>query len=200
MMLIRIGFIVFILFLTGCQQKSEKHLQEARLNYLVGQVIVNNQAGKIGQNLPEGSTITTGDESLAEIKIGLYSGTQLREQSDAQIVLTQSGYEIIATRGAMLNLVRKGQTYLHRGPVAVIAVRGTIFYVNCYNDSVQYICTCNGTIGISDGNGADKLISGTHHNPYLVTKSDTGIVFKPDVMKEHDDIEIFEFMYRTERI
>ncbi len=44
-----------------------------------------------------------------------------------------------------------------------------------------------------------KQVSATHHEPYIIRMTASGPVLEPAEMREHDDIQIFECMYRLER-
>ncbi len=187
---------VSILILFACQTEKQPDLATPQLSFFIGDVKVDDQNARLGTKLVNNSIITTGDKSLAEVKLGTSTAFQVRENAIASIVNKDGNWEVHAQQGAILNLVQRGTVYKHRGPSAVIAVRGTIFYVNCYDDSTQYICTCNGSIEISDGIQT-KDVSASHHEPYLIKKTENGIIFEPAPMKEHDDLEIFEFMYRV---
>ena len=132
------------------------------------------------------------------MRLGKHSGTQIREKSKVEIANDNSSWGIIVHQGAVLNLVKPGTNFNVKGPAAVIAVRGTIFYTNIYEDSTQYICTCNGSIAILDDANINKTVSASHHEGYTAALSDKGQTLEPTPMKEHTDLEIFEFMYRIE--
>lgn len=194
-----IGLMINIqILILGCQKVVVEKPEEAILQFIIGEVNVNGQPAKINQIIKSNSIITTGANSVAEVRLGKHSGTQIRENGKVEIAAAESGWNVIAHRGSVLNLVNPGTRYKLRGPAAVIAVRGTIFYVNAYEDSTQYICTCNGKIDIIDNSNINKTVSASHHEGYTATLSDTGQSLESTPMKEHTDLEIFEFMYRIE--
>ena len=135
---------------------------------------------------------------MAEVRLGKHSGTQIRENGKVEIAASEAGWDVIAHQGAVLNLVKPGTKFNLKGPSAVIAIRGTIFYVNTYKESTQYICTCNGKIDILDDTNVNKTVSASHHESYTANVADIGQSLEPTPMKEHTDLEIFEFMYRIE--
>jgi hypothetical protein len=186
---------VFVVLFLGCQSGQKPSEQRAKIFFIIGNVTINGIAGEINQILGKGDVIETGEESRVEIKLGTHSGVQVRENSRAQVYFDKKGWEVSTIRGAVLNLVDRGINYHLRGPAAVIAVRGTIFYANTYNDSSQYICACNGTIDLLVDEDI-KTVSASHHQPHTVSLTDSKKLIAADVMKEHNDIEIFEFMYR----
>jgi hypothetical protein len=94
---------------------------------------------------------------------------------------------------------RPGSSYQLEGPAALIAIRGAIFYAHCYEDGSQYICTCNGTLDISSEGKELREVSAFHHEPYTVLPGGEQDHMQPAEMKEHTDLEIFEFMYRIEK-
>jgi hypothetical protein len=196
--------VIFVLLLIlaiqpGCKQEIDSKPQKAILSFIIGDVLVDDLPGKINQEIKSETTIATGEKSRAEIRIGTGSGIQIRENSKVKLIKDQNRWKTEVTAGAVLNLFRPGSKYQLNGPAAVIAIRGTIFYVNCYADGSQYVCTCNGTIGISsEGKGLSE-VSASHHKPYTIIPSDEGVHLQPAEMKEHNDVEIMEFMYRVER-
>jgi hypothetical protein len=190
--------ILLTLFLFSCEKKPVPEDQTARLNFILGDVTIDNLPCKIGQILNKHSFVTTGEESTAEIKIGSGSGIQIRENSKAEIVNDENGWNVISHKGAILSLLQKGTRYKIKSPAAVMAVRGTIFYIHTYEDSTEYICTCNGTIDILHNEQITKTVSASHHEGYTASKTETGQDLKEAPMKEHTDLEIFEFMYRLE--
>jgi hypothetical protein len=194
-LLYAILIIKFLIF--GCQKVIQEP-KKAVVNFIIGEVKLDNQPAKIGETVKNQSIITTGANSIAEIKFGKHSGIQIRENSKVEVKMDQSGWNIVTYKGAILNLIEPGTKFKLHGPSSVIAIRGTIFYVHCYEDHTQYICTCNGVIDIEDGQQVNKTVSASHHKGYTVNKSDTGQVFVSAPMKEHTDLEIFEFMYRIE--
>jgi hypothetical protein len=191
--------LLVLILSPGCKEQVTIVDQTAKLIFVLNEVQVNNKPAKLGQIIPTDALITTGKESYAEIRMGAQAGIQVRENSKVQISLGQKGWDVVSHKGAALSLVRKGSKYRLRSPAAVMAVRGTIFYVNTYNDSTQYICTCNGTVDINHDNVTSKSVSASHHEGYSVVKTETGHVLEPTAMKEHDDLQIFEFMYRLDQ-
>lgn len=189
--------LIIQFLLIGCQKVIEKP-QIATVNFIIGEVNIDGQPAKISQVVKSQSIITTGANSVAEIKFGNHSGSQIRENSKVEVKLDQSGWDVVAHKGAVLNVIQPGSNFKLRGPASVIAIRGTIFYVHSYEDSTQYICTCNGIIDIEDDQQVNKTVAASHHQGYAVVKSDTGQTFLSEPMKEHTDLEIFEFMYRIE--
>ena len=196
--LICILIIVIYFLITGCQKTVTVIPPKAVVQFIVGDVTIDNQPAAIGQVVNNNAIITTGASSMVEVRLGKHSGTQIRENSKARISNSASGWAVKSYQGAALNIIQPGNHYRFNGPSSVIAVRGTIFYVHSYEDSTQYICTCNGSIDIKDGQHINKTVSAPHHEGYTATESASGQTFEPTEMKEHNDVEIFEFMYRIE--
>jgi hypothetical protein len=194
-------FSVFLILviLSGCKQKLESKPEKAILSYIIGEVMLDGQPGTLNQEIKSETTIETGDQSRAEIRIGTGSGIQVRQNSNVKLIKDQDQWKTEVTEGAVLNLFRPGSRYQLRGPAGVIAIRGTIFYVHCYNDSTQYVCTCNGTVGIDSEGMELQEVSASHHKPYTIISSDENAHLEAAEMKEHNDVEIFDFMYRIER-
>lgn len=196
----QLRYVVFImiagLFLS-CNKVDVQETPEAKIYFLIGEVSVNDQPAAIGQVLTENDKLTTGPESSMEMILGPQTGVQLRENSIAEVYYNPVGWQLNVQRGAVLNLVERGTRYHLTSPSAVVAVRGTIYYTHVYSNTEQYICTCNGTIEIDYGNEI-KTVSSSHHTPYLVEGDESSAIIQKDVMKEHNDVQIFEFMYRLD--
>lgn len=191
--------LLFVVLQSGCRQEAETKPQKAILTFILGDVQIDGQPPKINQELNSNVIITTGEKSRAEVRMGSASGIQVRQNSKVKLLKTHDSWRTEVTHGAVLNLLRPGSKYQLSGPAGVIAVRGTIFYVNCYPDGSQYVCTCNGTVGISNNGNELREVSAFHHEPYTIIQNADNVELKPTEMKEHDDLEIFEFMYRIER-
>ena len=190
--------LISILMLSGCTQKVSPVAQQAKLIYILGDVSINDAPAKLGQILQNNSLIKTGKESTAEIRMGTLTGAQIRENSQVKIVQDENGWNVVSQVGAVLSLVQKGTNYHLRSPAAVMAVRGTIFYTHTYNDSTHYVCTCNGTVDIMHDHTTTKTVSAPHHEGYTVMKTASGHRLEPAPMQEHEDVQIFEFMYRLD--
>ena len=190
--------IVLGITLIGCKQEQPVVVESARLFYLIGDVQVNGQAAQLNQILNNRDIIKTGEESSAEILIGKQTGAQIRANSLAVLVIENNTWEIDTKQGAVLSLVEKGKRYRVKSPSAVAAVRGTIFYTNAYADSSFYVCTCNGSVDIQFED-VTKSVSAAHHKGYSVVQDDSDKHLLSAGMKEHTDLEIFDFMYRLDQ-
>ena len=189
-------FLIGIIgFLFSCTKELPQQIPQAKIYFIFGNVQVNGQTAKINQILTENDKLSTGPESSVEMILDPQTGVQLRENSEADVKFKDAGWQLDVKHGAVLNLVARGTRYNLKSPLAVIAVRGTIYYTHVYNDTSQYICNCNGTIEIDYGNEI-KTVSSSHHTPYSLEGHGPGSTIQSDVMKEHDDVQIFEFMYR----
>jgi len=182
-----------------CREKQADKAQKAVLTFILGEVQVAGKTAGLNQEIQGGMAIVTGEKSRAEIKLGQSSGIQIREKSQVKLLLQNDQWRTEVIHGAVLNLLRPHSKYQLSGPAGVIAVRGTIFYVNCYEDGTQYVCTCNGSVDILIGDTMLREVTSSHHEPYTLIPTAHGTVLKPSEMKEHTDPEIFEFLYRMER-
>ncbi|MEJ2053085.1 MAG: FecR domain-containing protein [Calditrichaceae bacterium] len=191
--------LMFSFLFNNCEKIVPEKSLQATVQFIIGDAQVDNQPAKIGQKIKNQSIISTGDNSMIEIRMGKYSGSQIRENSRVRIIMDKSGWNIHSYRGAALSLIQPGTNFKIEGPSSVIAVRGTIFYVHSYDDSSQYICTCNGTVDILNDTTLNKTVSAYHHEGYVATRSDGSQILEAAPMKEHTDLEIFDFMYRLER-
>lgn len=193
-----IPLVAFIL-MTGCWTDVDQKPENLQILFFLGDVNINGKVAVLNQVVEDGSIIETGPQSLAEFKIEGRGGFQVRENGRVEIKRDDKGWASKVERGAVLSLLRPGTSYRLTGTAAVMAVRGTIFYTHCYDDSTQYTCTCNGTVELSEDGSFLRKVTASHHEPYLIRKTGAGPEVEPAPMKEHDDVQIFEFMYRLER-
>jgi hypothetical protein len=196
-MLLRISLFIFIISLISCDHylKTEQATVIPKVHYLIGDVNINGSVVKINQEIKNGDVVETGAESYLEANFGKQSAFRIREDSRVAINLTDQ-LSLDVQKGKVLNILEKRSSYLVRTPAAVAAVRGTIFFVNVVDDDNSYFCACNGTISIEDFNKHEltRLSSG-HHQPAVFNKQN---IMNEAGMADHDDLEIFEFMYRLD--
>ena len=193
-----LGFVVFI----SCEKmdiKVEITKDGPEVFFAIGDVTINGQAAKIGQQINDGDVVETGVESYLEAKFGKQSAFRIRKESkvvfniDDQVTLS-------VEKGNVLNILEKKSRYLVRTPSAVAAVRGTIFCVSVINDNKTYFCACNGTIVIEDDHQKEMTtLSSAHHQPNYVERNENELSLSDAGMIDHDDLEIFDFMYRLDQ-
>lgn len=200
-MYIRILLLGLILF-TACKKvenTTEPQNIEPEVFFAIGDVKVNGQSAKIGQHLKNGDVIETGAESYLEAKFATQSAFRIREDSKVTVNVDKN-VSLSVEKGKVLNILEKRSQYLVRTPSAVAAVRGTIFFVNVVNDNKTYFCACNGTVAIEDDNHKELTeLSSPHHKPNYCERENGQLKMADATMADHDDLEIFNFMYRLDK-
>jgi hypothetical protein len=194
-----IATLLFIMSCTQTETKTESAGPEPQVFFAIGDVTINGQPVSIGQKINNGDVVETGIQSYLEAKFQKQSAFRVREESRVVFNIAE---DIIldVEKGKVLNILEKRSSYLVRTPSAVAAVRGTIFFVSVIDDGKTYFCACNGTIAIE--NDQQKLLttlSSSHHKPSYCEREGEDLSMADAEMLDHDDIEIFELMYRMDK-
>ena len=173
--------------------------EEGIMHFLSGKVRVNGEKATVGMVIHKGVTVETGPESVAEIRYGHETSLRIREKSSVKIDRTAKAYRILLAHGTILNLVKRNSEFEVRTPNTIAGARGTIFFVHVLDDTSAYICTCNGTVDLRDGERVLKTVSASHHRPYRIYGKPGQIAMEDQGMMMHTDVEIFEMRYRMEQ-
>lgn len=200
-MRLRILLLAFVVFVS-CEKmdvKVEVTPDEPEVFFAIGEATINGQAAKIGQKINNGDVVETGVESYLEAKFGKQSAFRVREESRVVFNIADQ-VTLTVEKGKVLNILEKRSRYLVRTPSAVAAVRGTIFFVNVLDDNKTYFCACNGSIAIEDDHQKElTTLSGAHHKPSYCERDGETLSMADAGMADHDDLEIFDFMYRMDQ-
>ena len=197
------SFILLTAFLVlSCDYISKKETslpQKASVYFSIGDVFINENKATVGQILQNGDIILTGNESALEVKFGKQSAFRVRENSEVVFNL-QPEFSLTLKNGKVLNILEKKSDYKIRTPSAVAAVRGTIFFVSVLDQLKSYVCACNGTIALEDSTQNELTqLSAAHHKSNFCEKLNGQVQLSDAEMMQHDDLEIFDFMYRLDQ-
>ena len=194
--------LVAILFFISCEKvniSAEISIAEPEVFFAIGDVTINGQSAKIGQKINDGDVVETGVESYLEAKFQKQSAFRIREESRV-VFNIDTDVTLSVEKGKVLNILEKRSRYLVRTPSAVAAVRGTIFFTSVINENKSYFCACNGTISIEDDHQNEMTsLSSSHHKPNYCNREGDTLILADAGMIDHDDLEIFEFMYRLDK-
>ena len=164
------------------------------LEYAEGNVRINGEEAELGQDVPFGATVQTGEDSYGEITIGTGNIFRIQSNSVAILELDDDSLEINLRFGAVgavfdkIDSVVKGGSARVATPTAVAGVRGTAFFVNAEDLETTYICTCNGTLHITDKNGeAEQIVESGHHTAFRFARDDDTYAIESSVLIYHDD-------------
>lgn len=192
-------FILVALFACDYNYSREKEVSgKPTVYFTLGTVTINKNPVKLGQEILNGDLIETGKESSLEVKFGRQSAFRVREES--QVVYNfDKAINLNIIQGKVLNILEKDSNYKVRTPTAVAAVRGTIFFTSVIDANKSYFCACNGTIAIEDEKQTMLTsLSSAHHQSNFSERSNDQLQMNTASMMQHDDLEIFEFMYRLD--
>jgi hypothetical protein len=165
------------------------------IEYLEGDVLVNGSAAEIGQEIPPGASVQTGEASFCIILFAGKNIFRIQEQSIAIIEIDESLGSIDLKQGGLAAVFSKLQTLSSSGgtfriqtPTAAAGVRGTAFYVQVEDENNTYICTCNGQLGIEDVEQSNsRSVKSDYHAAYRFSRSGEGIRLSPAPLLYHND-------------
>ncbi|KAA3612476.1 MAG: hypothetical protein D8M58_20135 [Calditrichaeota bacterium] len=200
-MLLKTVTLLTLFTLISCEYTKKKEVTLAgkpSVYFLIGDASINGQPVSLGQEIFNGDLIETGKESFLEVKFGKQSAFRVREES--QVTYNFDGsINLNIVKGKVLNILEKNSKYKVRTPTAVAAVRGTIFFVSVIDQDKSYFCACNGTISIEDDKQTELTnLSSAHHHSNFSERTDDKLEMDHAGMMQHDDLEIFDFMYRLD--
>lgn len=191
-------FLLLLVF--SCTRKSSNTkavpATEAIIEYLSGDVLVNNKRAETDDKIANKSTIATGDDGICEIIFD--NKNIIKVSSNTLFELDFSGVHksVNLKQGTLINVLKKLATLTDDADFtietanAVLGVRGTSFFVKADEDST-YVCVCNGTVTVMDEKKNNpEEISAKHHVARLFTKTDQGTVMIPAAMLYHTDEDI----------
>lgn len=173
--------------------------EEGVLHFLVGDVRVDGRKAALGAKIGRGAVVETGPESIAEVRFGHETGLRIRENSRVKIDRPASAYRILLAHGTLLSLVKHKADFVVQTPITTAGVRGTSFFVQVSDDTTVYVCTCNGSLDLRDGDRTLKKVSAAHHEPYGIHGRPGRLSVEPQGMLNHTDVELFEQRYRLEQ-
>ena len=189
----------FLVLLTGltATASAQGSVGRSAITYMEGSVTLDGVSAAVGDIVPLGSTIATGDTSLCEIQ---WNGQNIIRLSAGTTFVFNPGNLQVGSelkKGAIALVLKKvstvagGPGFTVRTPSAVAGVRGTTFFINAVDASTTYICSCNGSVHVEDpsGGSAHDMVS-AHHKAYLFTTGATGVGVTDSTLLYHSDADM----------
>jgi hypothetical protein len=166
---------------------------KGEIAYMEGDVFLNGVPAVIGTQVSPGDRISTGALSIAEVKFGSRNILQFQENTESLIQSEWSGVEMKQGGiAAVLNGLKElgfgaSKQFTVRTDTAVMAVRGTTFFVDQKNANETYLCTCNGQLHMegTDGRAAMDTEAYNHQGVWYVRTPD-GVGSFPSALYFHD--------------
>ena len=169
----------------------------ATVSYLEGQVTIDGTPASIGDAVPMGATVATGDQSLCEIVFGAKNAIRLAAATT--FVFNpgnlQTGSSI--AKGSIVLVLKQlsalsaAATFTVRTPNAVAGVRGTSFFIDVLDPNTTYICSCNGSVHVEDpSGGSSKDMVASHHKATLFTTGPSGVSAADATLLYHTDADV----------
>ncbi|MCK5095639.1 MAG: FecR domain-containing protein [Spirochaetes bacterium] len=191
--------LVFLfLFLTassqliaGGQSESSVIQRTGVLEYIEGEVFINNQPGSIGDSVNSDDIIKTGAKSYCEIVFGERNVFRLEKNTIAQIDWAKSKVQL--NQGAIgavftkLNhFIGPDRNFTISTPSIAAGVRGTVFYIKIEDPQNTYLCICNGELDLTESYSGIVISSG-HHQAYRFSNREGTLSYAPAPLLYHDD-------------
>lgn len=182
------------LFASGAAEPVDPETLVGEVVYTEGRATLNGAAVEIGAPVRPGDRIITSADSQVEIAFGSRNIIQFRENTDSLIETAWSGVELkTGTIAAVLNGLDKlgfggEKRFQVQTSTAVMAVRGTTFFIDHLDDDEAYFCTCNGKLHLETPNGEfAQDTEAYHHDAVWYVRTADGIKAFPSGLHYHDD-------------
>ncbi len=154
---------------------------------LRGDVRINGEPAKQGQEIRSGDTVTTGPGAELVFVVGR-DAYMVRERSSLSF-----GVDVLrVVTGAVLSVFGTGARRRIDTPMATIGIRGTGVYVESGPDRT-YVCTCYGEAEIAsriDPSARETVRTKHHEAPRYVMGSGAPQVLMPAPVVNHTDAEL----------
>lgn len=198
----RKGIIFLFLFLlcsvlifAGGQSEETAPPVTGVVEYLDGDVTINDERADFGMIVPFGAVVATGPESYCEIVFDRKNIFRIQESTVAEIKLSPSNPEIEIRQGTFAALFNKLEAFTSDEPfrvrtqTAVASVRGTAFFVKILDPETTYICICNGELDVSapGAEDAQHISSGHHKAVYLRSVNGVSSTEEAPMLYHSDD-------------
>lgn len=152
--------------------------------YLEGTVLVDDEEALLGQTVPKGAVVTTGDSGLCEIVFAEKNIIRIEENTITTLSVGQGLGQVAMERGTMAFLLEKldalglgGGDFNVQTPLVAAGIRGTAFFVKTEGDDSVYFCDCNGRVSLEDPRGENTMIlEAEEHKAVRYEKKDGAIV------------------------
>lgn len=171
-------------------------LKSGQVIYIEGTVTMDQKQVSIGDDVPATATLATGPASECEIVFDKKNIIKIAENTRVTLDFSGQVKKLDLAQGSLasvlknLNRLSNADAFQVRTNVAVMGVRGTVFYIRADKDTT-YICDCNGVISLKDESG-DNLqeVKAAHHLATVFSSENGQIVVSPGAMKYHTDADM----------
>lgn len=151
-----------------------------------GEMTVDGAPAEAGQKIRWGQTIATGG-APADVRLPGFAAFRMSPKTVLRLALSKTGgVRVLLEKGGVLSAVKKGAQYQVRTPLAVAAVRGTVFQVQMEKDEKTYSCLCEGKYSLTVGKKPPREVSSKGHTASLLSKEDE----REAGLLHHDDADV----------
>jgi hypothetical protein len=195
-------FVLILLsshLISACSDEKETRAISGVVNFVLGEVKVNDRPVSTGDYLFYGDILKTGNSSACEFKVGNQNIFRIRSNTKATLYFIKIKNEarIELETGSLAAVVKNkkvwGKDLIINTPLLTAGVRGTSFFTRVENPQSTYFCTCNGTIHLKDKNGENsKKITFAHHGAVRYFFGEKGIHTEQAKLLYHNDRDMEE--------
>jgi hypothetical protein len=163
----RLALAASLMALIGAAAYFLNAAPAARVADLAGEVTVDGRRLAAGDAVPAGAAVETAAGAWVNLRLDRRAVVRLKDAAGtapgARLVLSglKGPVSLRLERGALFSHVRTGTAFRVATPLAVAAVRGTVFYMQAEPERT-YLCLCRGKIHVEGPAGARDLAT-EHH-------------------------------------
>lgn len=189
--------IAVLAALSACRKSGETlRTSSARVDYVNGEVEVNDAAVSPGDVIPPVFSVVTGPDSSVGIIFDEKNIMHIDAQTEAYIDLASDVRSVELRRGTLASALRKlaqvttkePERFRVKTPTTVAGVRGTVFFVKVEDPATTYVCTCNGTLHLGDSRLANPFdVTSAHHEAHRFTLAADTVTSAAAPMLYHTD-------------
>lgn len=147
-----------------------------------------------GHSVAPGAVIKLGETieaSRGKTDFRLASRVVFRLNEGARVVVLRRDGRLLVrlSRGAILSVVKRGTPYAVESPVAVAAVRGTVFYMSVDSPQKTSVCVCEGHVQVHALDKTEEVVA-THHTAASWRRDGAAAVKGPPGDLDHSDRDV----------
>jgi hypothetical protein len=181
--------LALLVLLAGGRALFRPRLAPLEVLEVAGELLAGGRPARPGDRLRPGLTLSTPDGSTADLRLASRAVFRLKPGAEAVVRRDGAGFRIDLRRGGLLSVVKTGTPYAVSTPVAVAAVRGTVFYVEASSPEAAYACICRGRFHL-EAPGLSQDEEAPHHKGFSLSAAGGQTRAAPGGMLNHTDDEI----------
>ncbi len=166
-----------------------------RIEFFVGEVLVDGIMPETGDILQRGSVIRTGPDGLVDVVFGNGNALRIEENTELSLDLVDPSVGLDIRRGTVaavfegLETIGTGgnDTFRIQTPSTVAGVRGTAFFIRIEDADRTYVCTCHGILEFAE---SGLTVRAARHAATRFTRTNGGVIAEeaPEIYHDSDSL------------